>query len=257
MQKLTEKKWIIIAISISLLIATFYDLQLSILLYDPKSIIGKLFENHMLTIVFLPVIYSCIAIFKVKKNYLSLIFALILSVYCAYMNLHGYIQNKVYFILLSLFVGICLLMMMFGVVKKQVSFKHYETIFVFLLIVIVIHFIKVIDGRIRFRDFSDFAAYSQFTNWYDFNFLKPGNSFPSGHTATMYVLLPILSIFKYDGKHYRYITYTTIFLMAFSRINYGAHFLSDTMIALLIAITLETLWNKKGRKYFERKITGV
>lgn len=249
---LSKEKKVLLAVIVALLIVgTFLDLQISIFLYNSKSIFGRFFENHALLLVFVPVIMSSITIFKDKKNKIILIFPIIVSMYAAYQNVHGYIQDKLMLVITSLLMGSMMFVLLYIFSTKQAKSKHYETLLVFAIIVLVIHAIKLIDGRIRFRDFQDIITYTQYTPWYQFNFLQPGNSFPSGHTSTMYVIVLLLNIYNVHSKTIRYSAYILVFLMALSRIVIGAHFLSDTMMALIIAIVMEMLWKFYRKKYDE------
>lgn len=259
-----KEKIVLIMIAIVLTIfGSFWDLNLSVLFVDKSSILGRIYENHMLLLVFIPVIYAALGIWKITRNNFYMLGAIGLSLYAGFQNVVKYVNGFNYFLM-----GILVSLIVFGIifttifVRKEETLQlklesFYKVILVFVAIVVVIHLIKFLNGRIRYRDFDEYISYSQFTNWYDFKLFAKGSSFPSGHTSTMYVLVPILAIYKKDTPLVRYIAYGFVLLMALMRIRIGAHFLTDTMIGLMIAIVVELFVSYYGELYFERKRTSL
>lgn len=113
------------------------------------------------------------------------------------------------------------------------------TFFAALAVLIVIQFMKMLWGRVRFREFS--GDLSLFTPWYKINFFSGHNSFPSGHTANLAVILAFPVWLRALGKSRRRIVFSYVaislctVLMALSRIFIGAHFLSDVTVGFFIA----------------------
>lgn len=239
------------------------DLGISTLFYNADTLIGRFFENHALLVVFLPVIYAGLSLWKTTKNQLYFLIALAVSFYAGYGNLKTY-TTSILQIIFGLVLGAVFFLALFLFVssKKTILSQNqiilYKKIIVtFLTIVIVVHTIKIFDGRIRFRDFTDRLNYSEYTNWFEFKFLGKGNSFPSGHASTFYVLIPILTMFQLEKTKFRFVAYGLVFLMAFYRIRIGAHFLTDTMIAIVIAVSIDLLITKFGGRYLESKTTSI
>lgn len=261
--KITEKLLLIAVAVILTIFGSFWDLNLSVLFVDTNSVLGRIYENHMLLLVFVPVIYAALGIWKVTRNNFYILGAAGLSIYAGFQNTVKYLSGFHYF-LMSVLCSILLFGIIFTTIfvrrEETLQLKlesFYKVLIVFASIVIVIHLIKFLNGRVRYRDFDEYISYSQFTNWYDFKLFAKGSSFPSGHTSTMYVLIPILAIYKKDTPLARYAAYGFVLIMALMRIRIGAHFLTDTMIGLIIAIVVELFVSYYGELYFERKRTSL
>lgn len=109
-------------------------------------------------------------------------------------------------------------------------------------ILIIVHVLKSIWGRVRFRDLD--AEYSLFHVWYYPQQAiidgKMGKSFPSGHSTAAWLTLIILFLFQYKSKRTQNIVMALIIfwgcLVCSSRIVVGAHYLSDVLFASMICI---------------------
>lgn len=118
----------------------------------------------------------------------------------------------------------------------------------FFSVLIITTLIKVAWGRIRFRDLQQA---SQFCVWY-LPCHEGGFSFPSGHTSSFACsLLFLLSLphTKKYGISSRIIVWGCILLMMISRIIMGAHFLSDTVVGMLIAFIIWTFYDARWKKH--------
>lgn len=178
----------------------------------------------------------------------------------------GFIEESKLSILVYVIIDVALefLMVMILFTKFRHKIKDLTYIAVIILITAalangVVQGVKQFSGRERFRSFYYLeyrgVEHQGFTNWYVFNGLIKNiisaypeelgvtssfyTSFPSGHTcgaATTYCLMffPVF-IEKLRNKKYSWIfivfpiVYTGI--VAFSRIQMGAHYLSDVLIA--------------------------
>jgi membrane-associated phospholipid phosphatase len=103
---------------------------------------------------------------------------------------------------------------------------------------ITIQVIKLIWGRVRPRDL--LPSYTNFTPWYLINGYNGNQSFPSGHTAMGWMLLPLICLAK-ERKNkivkWGIIAFAIFwgFFAAASRIVVAAHYASDTLFATGIA----------------------
>ena len=120
-----------------------------------------------------------------------------------------------------------------SVLFSRVSFKMFfygNIIFVFL--------IKILWGRIRFRDLSQ--DYSDFTTWYIPNGINGNQSFPSGHAAMGFMLLALFIFLGNKSLLIRIILKGLIFSWAIavsiSRVVVGAHYTSDIVFGSFIMI---------------------
>ena len=113
------------------------------------------------------------------------------------------------------------------------------TFFAALAVLITVQFMKMLWGRIRFRDFGE--DISRFVPWYKIDFFSGYNSFPSGHTANMAIIFafPLWLAATRKSRKTVAISYVVIGIctaaMAVSRIFIGAHFLSDITVGFYIS----------------------
>jgi membrane-associated phospholipid phosphatase len=143
-------------------------------------------------------------------------------------------------------------LIIFSILTFKKDWKEYTTISIVILLLISIltlsvDITKVLCGRVRFIDLN--SDFSNYTPW----FLPPGPdpnnaSFPSGHTAQGWVLLPILILIKHRTwkDPIKIIVIILVIgwglFVAISRVIIGAHYASDVLFssgaAALITILL-------------------
>lgn len=155
--------------------------------------------------------------------------------------------------------GITIVILLFLLITRNKDLKEYKTIATVIILLVVINplifvqITKIMCGRVRFNDLS--PGYANYTPW----FLPPGPlsgikgnaSFPSGHTAMSFMLLPLIIIVK-DRKWSDPTKIIVIicviswgFFVAFSRIITGDHYASDILFSAGVAsITIIFLYNK-------------
>lgn len=110
-------------------------------------------------------------------------------------------------------------------------------------VVLFVQGLKSFWGRVRFRDLQ--PDYSNFTPWY-LPGAGGGESFPSGHTALAWMLLPLILLAVPYGKKATTVVTVMVFgwgfLVAAGRVTIGAHYASDTLFATGVAL-LCFLWS--------------
>lgn len=135
---------------------------------------------------------------------------------------------------------------------------------VILLQSLFIKLVKNLNCRPRYRNIEG----NDFRNWWEFTPFKYSDdlhkSFPSGHTgtATCAILFPLLSkVIRFKSKNTELslllFSYSYIFIVAFSRIYYGAHFLSDVsfgglitlLFSLIMMFIVERIYIHKEKNY--------
>jgi len=98
--------------------------------------------------------------------------------------------------------------------------------------------IKIFWGRIRFRELNLFQ--SDFTEWYLPQGITGSQSFPSGHAAMAWMLLPLILLLPKKNKFVKIITIALIvawgITVPLSRIIIGAHYASDVIFGSSIMI---------------------
>lgn len=104
---------------------------------------------------------------------------------------------------------------------------------------LVVHVTKVLWGRVRYRDLDEVAA--TFSAWYMPRGFTGHESFPSGHTAMGWMLLPCLMLWSRNTVGSRIAASLAIGWGAFvaaSRVVIGAHYASDVLFSTAFAATL-------------------
>ena len=113
--------------------------------------------------------------------------------------------------------------------------------------VICIQVVKTFWGRVRFRDLD--ALYSHFTPWYLPQGITGFDSFPSGHAAMGWLLLPIFILFSRKTNLTKYFVLTLIIIWAvvlsLSRVAIGAHYASDVLFGSFFMIATFLIFSVK------------
>lgn len=242
--KIRKKEFIPYGIAIvMLLIATFYDYQITDALYNPTSIIGIFFARIALLPVQSMVLITIALLYKKRHNILLIGMGAIVSFYIVHDALQAWMNTRsktmfVIMVLLSLLYEIIIFYIISRCSKQWAA--RYLSFFIFFSVVllsaiVITSILKTYWGRIRYRDL---ANASEFCVWYKPCGLSGNYSFPSGHMTAFTAILCFLQL-----KHHRYqkvavsrylIVTCLIVLMAISRMIMGAHFLSDTAMGFMI-----------------------
>ena len=162
----------------------------------------------------------------------------------------GFIIVDLWFVVFGGFISISLLILLLLTSNKDwTEFKTISIVIILLAIINPLLFVqitKILSGRVRFKNLA--ADYSNYTPW----FLPPGpnlknDSFPSGHTAMGWMLLPLLILIK-DRKWNDPIKIFTIIIVftwglfiAISRVVIGDHYASDVLFSTGMA-AVATIW---------------
>jgi membrane-associated phospholipid phosphatase len=132
---------------------------------------------------------------------------------------------------------------------------YNKGLFVFLSIIfsgVLLNIIKTMIGRLRPRFFLADATYG----FQPFNFDFGMNSFPSGHSQTIWALMTALSLL-YPRFTIPFVSFAT--LVAASRVLVAAHYVSDVMmgsyLGIILTLYLYTWFVRKG--YLPRKQHSV
>lgn len=240
---------------IGLFIGAFYDYPIDQFLYDPNNLLGIFFERFVLVPIVMVLPISFFAFYRLHKQMWQLA-AYVLS--CTYVVMdiaHHWISLSTYFlwllpvcVLFMIVLYLCLASVSLTFWKKHERFLTFTTV-VFLFSILTTFVMKQFWGRVRFREMLDDVR--QFTPWYQANGWNSHQSFPSGHTTAMSVILCTLQIHKDQNRYQKAsvlhgcIVFLLIFLMMFCRMLVGAHFLSDVTMGLTITYTYYILWRAR------------
>ena len=119
-----------------------------------------------------------------------------------------------------------------------------------ILPLLFVQLIKVFWGRVRFRDLS-LPGLIEYTPWFIPQGINGNQSFPSGHTAMAWMLLPLLILLrKKQWKSPIRIVGTIVIIgwgifVGLSRIAIGAHYASDVLFSTGIAMVITLLLYNK------------
>ena len=240
---------ILTASCILLCLGAFWDLKISTLFYDPHNIMG-LFLQEGWPLLLKGLLTCCFALLMDQKHPLFSI----LWIVCAILFSHQImtLTDTFWLSIGSMIVVLALTFLLCHVItpeqKNRVCPYIIKYLQLFFSVLIITTLIKVVWGRIRFRDLQQA---SQFCVWY-LPCHEGGFSFPSGHTSSFACsLLFLLSLphTKKYGISSRIIVWGCILLMMISRIIMGAHFLSDTVVGMLIAFIIWTFYDARWKKH--------
>jgi membrane-associated phospholipid phosphatase len=110
-----------------------------------------------------------------------------------------------------------------------------------------VQIIKTLWGRVRFRDLD--ALQANFTPWYLPQGITGHRSFPSGHAAMGWLLLPLLLLALDRGRRVQVATGALVVawgvLVAASRVVVGAHYASDVLFSSAVGIVCFLLLYQK------------
>ena len=239
----------------AMIVASFADLKIDILLNNPKSAFAIWFQNAGEMPSRLLPILAGVVLFYMSENIALKLFGL-LSCFCgsAYFGYHieryFFIEenNLLFGILFGLsFGGFVLFFGQFIKVDKKMKRSLVILAITGLAVMAaqtgIIESIKYLWGRVRFRDLIAAGSYDEFTSWFHPNGINFNKSFPSGHTASagmsyLLMVLPLISKKCYNNKTLMFfIAFAHTTVVAYTRLVMGAHYLSDVTIGNLVSFT--------------------
>ncbi len=122
------------------------------------------------------------------------------------------------------------------------------TIISIIVVMIVIESLKQVGGRVRPYDTT---SVSMFTPWYMFDLSGAGKSFPSAHAAYSMMAFGFAGFFPNRSLRKKIIIVTAILLcvaVSLSRVNNGAHYISDVWFGASISLFLQLLISQQLSK---------
>ncbi len=113
------------------------------------------------------------------------------------------------------------------------------TVWLALASLFFVHPVKLVWGRVRFRDLD--ATHAAFSDWYSPQGFTGHASFPSGHTAMAWLLLPCVLLVARGTLARLALTLLVVswgMFVALGRVVIGAHYASDVLLSTLFALTV-------------------
>lgn len=278
---------------IGIILGTFLDLNISKSLVNTSSHVGAFVESFGLSIPFITLSLGGTLLFKglypsTNKTLKVLgvglfILSLLVSIYFA----GHYLKNRSMYgitfnTIIAYLIGGAIILAFTSLFMYFISSEDKKSLVIVGLVIIgtmlvqclLIEGIKNLASRPRYRYLFNETLNTNgdvFRYWYEFKPFTAINdnfkSFPSGHTATSGVMLTLPLITPFIKKECKYtkLVLTIIGLIyplfiAFYRIRYGAHFLSDVSFGLLIVTLVYTLAlfiaEKVNKKLEQKRIGG-
>ncbi len=249
----------------------FTDLQISISVANQNSGWAIILENFG-EIPGLLVLYSgahiYLTIYSSKSRLRKITFSIIL--FLATFFLSGYLvfvfyngitgsyaflqENKIIISLAILLINFLLNIFIRNLIIPN-SLKQFSKISVLLGVygyLLIVQPIKHFWGRVRFRDLD--ALYSNFTEWFIPNGINGNQSFPSGHAAMGWMILPLLLLVVNKSKNIKISLLILIIswglVVSLSRVVIGAHYASDALFGAFIIVIVFLLLIKYLQNYF-------
>jgi len=248
--------WIILAVLFGI-----YDLKISISIVNQNSDWAKFLEDYGMIpglFVILSGIYIYYSFIKTKTDVWSyvqkVVFFLVSSglIFYLFDILFGVVDTEqiLPFLIVSFSISIIIFIAIHfkSQVQSAIVIRYAKVIMEMALFgyVISIQFVKFLWGRVRFRQLD--AAFSQFTPWYIPQGITGSDSFPSGHAAMGFILLPLLILLANKKLWIKYSVLTLILLwgviLALSRVVIGAHYASDVLFGSFFIIITFLLFHK-------------
>lgn len=268
-------------------VAAFYDLQISQAIGDMENLFGTFFEvvgeapSYLVLPFCAPIFFYTAKYFNTKQMRVFMrILGLVLSWLGYFMWIYAGTKpgriDAVYgipgltmFAIFGGFVGGAFGLWVGSLIKPEImkrllKFAIFSLVFM-VSALIVMQIMKMLWGRMRYRDMLAVGSTEGFTPWYVVNI---GNgeetykSFPSGHTssaANIFILAALCDVVpKLNNFKARAIVNASCFafvaLTAVSRIVNCAHFLSDVLaggyITYLIFVLVRFLFFRNGKFEF-------
>jgi len=232
--------WIILA-----LIFGFTDLEISIAVVDENSswgIFGREFGEApgwgLIAIALSTLIGSYEE--NIKKQKIS---AYVISFIGIVIFALGAVRNSSYLMLIGGSMTISLVLFTLSSFKKDWSaYRELSAVIILLFIILPLLFVqltKVFWGRVRFRDL--LPGFIDYTPWFLPQGITGNQSFPSGHTAMSFMLIPLLIPLRkmyFENHSKKLVALILIFVVtswalfvAVSRVIVGAHYASDVLFS--------------------------
>ena len=264
---------IFLALCAALLVAaTLWDYQIDAAINDSSNAFGKFFAKYGELPAYSSLAFICIVLFNASdfgstREKLGKLCAgvgyglgcvLLFVRYSEYWTFLEKDKRTVYAAVAGL-IFLALTLPLSARLLPKAAMKKFRPFVIYLLLGVLCtavstEVLKQIWGRIRFRDLENAA---DFTAWYLPQFFTDNQSFPSGHASGAASLLALAALpdlypqLKKAEPLLFVLGAGYAFLVGFTRMLVGAHYLSDITAGILLAFCFFTLWR---RVYLAKKI---
>ena len=177
---------------------------------------------------------------------------LVIVIYNGITGSNTFLQEYKIAIILVLLIFNFLLHIQIRNLKIPNSLKQFSKISVMLGVygyLCLIQPIKLLWGRVRFKDLD--ALYSKFTPWFLPTGINDNQSFPSGHSAMAWMILPLLLLVVNKSKNIKISLLILIvswgLAVSLSRVVVGAHYATDALFGAFIIVIVFLLLIKYSK----------
>ena len=270
MQKIRVNKWLVGGFylfgAVGLFAFAFWDLDISLRLYDSENLFGKFMELFGDYPLYLMLGFGSVYLFMEEKRFLWAVGSLAGAALCGVLPFYRGSGAGIWSFLAAL-----LFLALFAMAARlapegQREGLHRLAVYAVIYFVasqVIAYSIKIPWGRLRFRHMEDPVAL--FTPWYLPQGITGNYSFPSGHTfnaCSVFLLLYLPGIWKRKGKEWILWVLCSLWtaLVAISRIIAGAHFASDVTMGAMLGVGLFLFMNRsqRGKKNsFSHALDGI
>lgn len=255
-----KRTGILIGVGVFLLLALLfglYDLPIAQFFYHPENRVARAFEEGGLLIcpIILALCLHTFLAFSKRKGVRWLhIPLIILMACCIFIFSGGFDSLWQEGILLAVYLAFLLSLLLTPwqeEQKKTLLLIAKTTILASITLLLLCSMLKILAGRIRFRDME---SLSEFTPWYVFHPSLVHKSFPSGHTAnacSVFGFCYLALIFKNRLMKILCVLLpcALVLSMAITRMMMGAHYASDVLFSIGMACVLFPLSFHLVKKY--------
>jgi len=229
---------------------------------NENSIWAKFLENYGMIpglLVILSGIYIYYSFIKTKSGVWSYIQKVVFFLVSSGLIFHFFDQllgsiatnHLLIFVIISFSISIIIFIVLHlkNQVQSDLAIRYAKVVVAvaFFGYVICIQGVKYFWGRVRFRELDE--AFSQFTPWYLPQGITGSDSFPSGHAAMGFILLPLLILLINKKEWVKNLSFVLIFIwavaLALSRVIIGAHYASDVLFGSFFIIITFVIFNNQ------------
>lgn len=257
------------------LIFAIWDLQISFVLVDRQAGWAQLVADYGEVPGNIVIIVALMVFYVSKKEGNPVTHILIIGgiIGGLFWQVHALVTTFVedpgsqYILIIAFFIMFFLVGIRKGNIMIPEEFQAFSVITLLLAIInplIFVQAVKNLWGRVRFRDLA--PNFTNYTPWYLPQGLTGHRSFPSGHAAMGWMLLPLLHLPQIrKNKAVYYLCMGIIAgwggIVALGRVVIGAHFASDTLfstgMAWVVFLVLDNYFQKKQTTAHVEEKTSV
>ena len=278
---------VLVLVTVLFVLGGIFDLKLSDAVFQPENVMAKIFESAGMFPPFVIVAATFATLFfslDEKKNALLIKRLVCVGGATASYLLFGYFASDTYLgsflyrLIAALGTAAVLTPLTFLALRKvgEDKKKRLLLVLIFGSIVSVIstlltaNVLKFIWSRPRYYEMAASGSFAAYTPWFKINgmnvssfkdiFTSHGmHSFPSSHVCAatnLFIFCAVVEVFPGDAGRERRIAFISalyVFIMAYSRIVVGAHFLSDVTGGFFIGFLTYAV----ARYFFFRKFGSI